>query len=61
MNPITEEDIINRTPFLIDPEYLITCSMETHNAIHFGDITVSRIAKDPVIRYPNDQAPWIHN
>ena len=57
---ITEEDIMNRTPFLLDPEYLITCSMETHNAIHFGDITVSRIAKDPVIRTPNDQVPWLH-
>ena len=60
MNPITEEDIINHTPFLVDPEYLITCSMETHNAIHFGDISVSRIAKDPVIRTPNDQVPWLH-
>ena len=60
MNPITDEDIMNRTPFLLDPEYLITCSMETHNAIHFGDITVSRIAKDPVIRTPNDQVPWLH-
>lgn len=60
MNPITEEDILNRTPFLMDPEYLITCSMETHNAIHFGDITVSRMGKDPVIRTPNDQVPWIH-
>ena len=60
MNPITDEDIMNRTPFLTDPEYLITCSMETHNAIHFGDISVSRIARDPVIRTPNDQVPWLH-
>lgn len=60
MNPITDEDIINHTPFLVDPEYLITCSMETHNAIHFGDISVSRMAKDPIIRTPNDQAPWLH-
>ena len=60
MNPITEEDIMNHTPFLVDPEYLITCSMETHNAIHFGDISVSRIARDPVIRRPNDQVPWLN-
>lgn len=59
MNPITEEDIINRTQFLTNPEYLICVSFETHNAIHFGDINVSRIAKDPAVRYPGDQCPWI--
>lgn len=61
MNPITEEDIINGTPFLTDPEYLICVSFETHNAIHFGDINVSRAAKDPAIRYPGDQCPWLQN
>ena len=59
MNPITEEDIINRTRFLLDPEYLICVSFETHNAIHFGDINVSRKAKDPAVRFPNDQCPWL--
>lgn len=59
MNPITEEDILERTPFLTDPEYLICVSFETHNAIHFGDINVARIARDPVIRKPNDQSPWL--
>lgn len=58
MNPITEDDIVERTPFLLDPEYLICVSFETHNAIHFGDINVSRLAKDPVLRQPNDQCPW---
>lgn len=59
MNVITDQDIINRTPFLLDPEYLITCSMETHNAIHYGDLSVSRYSKDPVIRQPGDQCPWL--
>ena len=59
MNPITDQDIVNGTPFLMDPEYLITCSMETHNAIHYGDISVSRMAKDPVVRRPNDTIPWL--
>ena len=58
MNPITAEDIVYRTPFLTDPEYLICVSFETHNAIHFGNINVSRIAKDPAVRYPGDQCPW---
>lgn len=58
MNPITDEDIINRTPYLINPEFLICVSFETHNAIHFGDFNVTRMAKDPAQRYPNDQCPW---
>ena len=58
MNPITDEDILERTPFLTNPEYLICTSLETHNAIHFGDINVSRMGKDPAIRYPGDQWPW---
>ena len=59
MNPIDEEDIQYRTEFLTDPEYLICVSFETHNAIHFGDINVARISKDPVVRRPNDQCPWL--
>lgn len=58
MNPITEEDILYRTPYLTDPEYLICVSFETHNAIHYGDISVSRLGKDPAIRYPGDQVFW---
>lgn len=59
MNPITEEDILEHTDFLVDPEYLICVSFDTHNAIHFGDINVSRIARDPVQRRPGDQCPWL--
>lgn len=58
MNPITPEDILNRTPYLTNPEYLICVSFETHNAIHYGDINVSRIGKDPARRFPGDQSPW---
>lgn len=58
MNPITEDDIINHTSFLTNPEYLVCVSFETHNAIHFGDLNVARIAKDPAQRYPGDQCLW---
>ena len=61
MNPITEDDIINRTSFLLNPEFLVCVSFETHNAIHFGDINVARVAKDPVRRQPNDQCPWLND
>lgn len=37
MNPITVDDIQHSTYNLLDPEYLITTSIRTHNAIHYGD------------------------
>ena len=37
MNPITIEDIINRSEFLLNPEYLISTVKNTHDAIHFSD------------------------
>lgn len=57
MNPITLQDIAGRTAFLLDPEYLITCSFETHNAIHYGDETLLSIQL-VTERRPNDTCPW---
>lgn len=37
MNPLTLEDIEEGSDNLLDPEFLITTSLRTHNAIHFGD------------------------
>ena len=37
MNPISKEDILRRSKFLLDPEYLITTVKNTHDAIHFGN------------------------
>lgn len=58
MNPINKNDIINRTEFVTNPEYLITTSNLTHNAIHYGDITL--INKDIIHREKNDTCPWKH-
>lgn len=56
LNPITEDDLINQTPFLLDPEYLICCSHKTHNAIHYGtDLTKNALTGD---RKPGDTSPW---
>ena len=59
MNPITKEDIVNRTPYLIDPEYLICTTKNTHNAIHYGDKNL--LISSPIIRRKNDTCPWRHN
>lgn len=56
MNPITKEDIINRSEFLLNPNYLITVSKNTHDAVHYGSSEI--LIKDPVIRTPNDTCPW---
>ena len=57
MNPITADDIINRTEILTNPDYLITVSLGTHNAIHYGDQGWIDFV-NPVIRTPNDTCPW---
>lgn len=57
MNPITKDDIIRRSDFLLDPEYLITTVKRTHNAIHYGDET---LLMSMLIRSKNDTCPWKH-
>lgn len=56
MNPITAEDIANRNPMILDPEFLITTAKMTHQAIHYGDENLLML--DPVERKPNDTIPW---
>ena len=58
MNPITKGDILNRTEFLLNPEYLISTTKRTHDAIHFGDENL--IMDEPIIRTKNDTCPWKH-
>jgi len=56
MNPITKEDILRRTKFLLDPEYLICTIKGTHDAIHYGD--ESKLILAPVERTRFDTCPW---
>lgn len=56
MNPITPRDIREFNPDILDPEFLITVSHSTHNAIHYGDKT--QLVSAPVERRPNDTSPW---
>ena len=56
MNRITARDIEKRTELLLDPEYLICTTHNTHNAIHYGDENL--IIKTPVVRTKNDTCPW---
>lgn len=56
MNPLSVEDLANRSELIFDPEFLICVSFNTHNAIHFGDETL--LPKLPVKRKPGDTCPW---
>lgn len=56
MNPILPKDIQLSTDFLLDPEYLISTVLNTHNAIHYGDENL--IIKAPIERTKNDTCPW---
>lgn len=56
MNPMTVEDIEEGADWILNPEFLITTSKRTHNAIHYGD--ESLLAKPPVERRPGDTRLW---
>ena len=56
MNPITKEDLIHQTDFLLNPEYLICTSKKTHNAIHYGEDSL--LYDCSTERRPNDTCPW---
>lgn len=56
MNILTLDDIVNETEFLIEPEFLICTTHNTHNAIHYGDKNL--LILDPIERSKNDTCPW---
>lgn len=56
MNPITVRDIRDYTDYLIDPEYLVCTTHNTHNAIHYGDSSL--LIAEPIERTPYDTCPW---
>jgi len=55
LNPIRKEDIINKNESILNPEYLITTTKKTHDAIHYGnDIVINEYTE----RFENDTCPW---
>lgn len=56
MNPIAKEDILDRSDIVLNPDYLICTSFETHNAIHFGDENLLFLGLTE--RKANDTCPW---
>lgn len=56
IDPLTIEDVINRSFKIFDPENVICTTLDTHNAIHYGD--ASLLVLGPVDRTPYDTCPW---
>ena len=56
MNPITVNDIVHSSDFLLNPDYLVCMSHNTHNAVHYGDEDL--LVTAPVERRKNDTCPW---
>ncbi len=57
INPITAQDILDRSRIIFDPENVISVSKRTHNAIHYGDSGLLDV--DILVeRRPNDTCPW---
>ena len=57
INPISLSDLKDRNfDILLNPENLICTSFETHNLIHYGDM--SQRPKFALERKPNDTCPW---
>lgn len=56
MNPIAAEDIVHGDEGILDPEFLITTTHRTHNAIHYGDASLLQREFKP--RSPGDTRLW---
>ena len=56
INTVTTEDIEEDRDIVYDPENLICTAHTTHNAIHYGDISL--LPKAPIVRSPHDTCPW---
>lgn len=56
MNPMTVDDISSGDPSILDPEFLITVTHRTHNAIHYG--TAQQLPRLPVERVAGDTKLW---
>lgn len=56
INPMDVNDILHKEEWILDPEFLITTTHNTHNAIHYGtDILIPKVVME---RQPNDTKLW---
>lgn len=56
MNPMTIQQIVDGDPDILNPDYLITVTHRTHNAIHYGNDNL--LPQIHVDRKPGDTKLW---
>lgn len=56
MNPMTVSDITHGESHILNPEYLISTTHRTHNAIHYGDERL--LPRQLAVRSPGDTRLW---
>jgi hypothetical protein len=56
MNPMSVDDIKQNKEWIFDPNFLVTTSHQTHNAIHYGD--ESLLPRGPIERRSGDTTLW---
>lgn len=56
INPLRVNNIVHSDPGILDPEFLITTTMRTHNAIHFGD--ERQLSRPITKRWHGDTKLW---
>lgn len=56
MNPMTVADLESGNPDVLNPDFLITTTHRTHNAIHYGE---AKLLTQPLVeRRPGDTKLW---
>lgn len=54
MNPISKDDLLYNTEYLLNPNYLICTCLRTHNAIHYSEQSPNVLIE----RHNGDTCPW---
>ena len=59
LNPLTIDDILNRSKKIFDPENVVCVSFDTHEMITYGTNDIHKLLRrEPVERRKNDTIPW---
>lgn len=56
MTPMNVEDLVDGDEQILNPEFLISVTHRTHNAIHYGDVKL--LPRKLVERRPGDTKLW---
>lgn len=56
MNPMNVDEIVHGDGGILDPDFLITTTHRTHNAIHYGD--ERQLPRQLIERKPGDTRLW---